>query len=202
MRSSKRSVISKPHVVALALGVLGATGRSVDTEDVAIKAHELVPEFFSWRKYPNQIDLDLVRMSLRHAAEDAYGRLVDGSVKTGWSLTDDGATWYSQGHETLLRLLGTGKQPRSVSIRFENRKRIAERSRILLTDAWKGWNRQEPVSHRQAQEIFRIDQYTDIRHKELKIRQQTNLLREDSLLGQFVLEMAKLARVNKDGKAE
>ena len=38
--------------------LLGGETRRVDTEDIAVKANELAPGRFAWKKYPDQINLE------------------------------------------------------------------------------------------------------------------------------------------------
>src|SRR5258708_38983805 len=47
--------------------LLGGASRSIDTEAVAVKRHELAGSLFSWQKYKEQINLELVRVSLSDA---------------------------------------------------------------------------------------------------------------------------------------
>jgi len=39
----------------------------VHTEDLAVRAFQLAPQRFCWRKYPERIDLDIARVSLTDA---------------------------------------------------------------------------------------------------------------------------------------
>jgi len=73
--------------VLMALAQLGGQTRPVDTEDVAIKANELMPDAFSWRKYSQYIDLERVRLALKNAASAGF---VVGSIRRGWMLTTKG----------------------------------------------------------------------------------------------------------------
>ena len=75
--------LSQNEIVTLALFHLGGETRFVDTEDIAIKAHDLAPGQFTWRKYPEQINLELVRVSLSDAKKPENGILVSGSGTKG-----------------------------------------------------------------------------------------------------------------------
>jgi hypothetical protein len=85
--------VTAPELVALALYVLGGGARVIDTEDVAMSAHDIAPGRFSWRKYPEQINLELVRVALSDARKEENGGLVTGTGKSGWSLTAAGQLW-------------------------------------------------------------------------------------------------------------
>ena len=81
----------------------GATDR-IHTEDVTLKCWELFPDSFSWTKYPQYPDKDIVRVTLTDARKDKYGALVSGRVEghasgagraepEGWILTENGLAW-------------------------------------------------------------------------------------------------------------
>lgn len=185
--------VRKPHVVVLALADLGGAGRWVDTEDVAVRARELAPGAFSWRKYPEQIDLDGVRVALYDAAKERWGRLVEGSVRSGWSLTPTGVEWVR--HEGALirgRLEGAAQPARRDERRAETRKRALERGRIRRLAAWRLWEAGRKVDRRQAGVIFRVDSDTPRRDVHLKVQRMVALLGEDPVVGPFVREMASL----------
>ena len=67
------------HVVTAALHQLGGGSRAVDTEDVAVRSFELAPYLFAWQKYPEQINLELVRVALSDAKKPKNGGLTSGS---------------------------------------------------------------------------------------------------------------------------
>src|SRR6185437_1094281 len=85
------SDLSQAEVVAIAVYRLGGSQRAIDTEDVAVEAHKLAPGRFSWRKYPDQINLELIRVYLSDAK--LKHDLLLGSGKTGWRLTQLGLKW-------------------------------------------------------------------------------------------------------------
>lgn len=85
--------LSNPELVTIAVALLGGELNYVDREDVAIKVHELAPGRFSWRKYPERIDLDAVGTALRHAKKPRKGALLTGNNSTGWLLTPAGLKW-------------------------------------------------------------------------------------------------------------
>lgn len=113
------------ELVVFALAMCGGTTHKVHTEDIALKCHELFPGSFSWTKYPDIPDKDIVRVALVDARKQAKGALVDGragrtkgqSAKTkrepvpdGWILTEPGLHFLKE-HETGFReLVRSGKQ--------------------------------------------------------------------------------------------
>jgi len=130
--------ISKPELVTLALGALGGAHQPVDTEDIAIRAYGLASTAFAWRRYPNRINLELVRVALVDASRPKTGSLVHGRGKGGWVLTDQGVSWFSANSDSLLEALG---QPSGISRakvkQPETQHRERERIRLTRSDAWR-----------------------------------------------------------------
>jgi len=104
------AALSMPNreLVVYVLYILGGDTRKVHTEDVAVKCHELFPDAFSWAKYPQFPDKDIVRVALTDARKVANGAHVEGRagqgrglparshrqpVVEGWQLTDAGVRW-------------------------------------------------------------------------------------------------------------
>lgn len=196
---AERRSLRKPHVVVLALADLGGARRWIDTEDIAIRARELAPQAFSWRKYPDQIDLDGVRVALHDAAKATYGGLVEGSVRTGWSLTQAGVEWEKRNGRSVRARLGGGSGPgRRDEQRAETRKRALERGRIRRLAAWRLWTTGRPIGERAAEAVFRVDSETPRRDVHLKVQRILEILGDDEAVGAFVREVARIVR---DGSA-
>lgn len=109
------------ELVVYALAVLGGESQRVHTEELAIKCHELFPESFSWTKYPQLPDKDIVRVALTDARKPQWGRLVEGrsgekrghAAKAnrkpepdGWRLTEEGIKWIAEHGARLETLTG------------------------------------------------------------------------------------------------
>ena len=56
--------LSNHEIVTLAVYLLGGDTQYVDTEDAAVKANELAPGRFTWRKCRDQINNNPVRKRL------------------------------------------------------------------------------------------------------------------------------------------
>jgi hypothetical protein len=181
------------EVVVLALADLGGARQWVDTEDIAVRANQLAPGAFSWRKYPDQIDLDGVRVALYDAAKPKYGPLVEGSVRSGWSLTPAGIRWVAQHRPVLHERLREGRSPRRRDeSRAETRKRALERGRIRKLEAWRLWEAGHPVSRKHAEAVFRIDSETPRSEISIRIQRIVGILANDPAVGAFVRTMAAL----------
>ena len=111
------------ELVVYALYLLGGESRRVHTEAVAVKCHELFPDAFSWTRYPQFPDKDVVRVALTDARKPKYGGVVEGragqrlgqSAKTkreptedGWTLTEAGALWVKEHESVFNEYVGVG----------------------------------------------------------------------------------------------
>ena len=99
---------SNREIVVYALYLLGGATKKCHTEDIALKCFELWPSVFSWTKYVQYPDKEVVRCSLSDARKEKFGILVEGRtgqnrgqsnktgrppVADGWILTDAGVKW-------------------------------------------------------------------------------------------------------------
>ena len=84
---------SNYQLVAIAVALMGGDLDYVDTEDIAVKVDEMAPARFGWRKYPDRIDLDSVRVALRDAKKPKNGGLLVGNNTDGWMLSPTGMKW-------------------------------------------------------------------------------------------------------------
>ncbi len=184
--------LSQPEIVTLAVYLLGGDRGPVDTEDVAVKAHELAPSRFSWRKYTDQINLELVRVSLSDAKKPKYGARVDGPGERGWTLTAAGLEWAKVTIDAVpeMNLARLREDGRGGGVQEQRWRR--ERERILKTKAWQAAAAGEAVSARDAQEVFRIDSYAVGRMRTLKITRLQSLFNEDAKMSAFLDHMSNL----------
>lgn len=88
--AADRRTLSNHEIVTLAVLLLGGESQYVDTEDVAVRANELAPGRYTWRKYPEQINLELIRVYLSDAKKPKKGAYLLGSGNSGWMLTERG----------------------------------------------------------------------------------------------------------------
>jgi hypothetical protein len=145
------------QIAALASYLVGAGEKAVHTEDIALKAFELAPNRFSWKKYPNNIDLEAVRVALRHGTEPQHGSLLSGSMETGWMLTPEGLQWATQAEETITGGVTSKARRGSHQAALD-----AEVDRILSTSAWEKarLGRQDDISVYEFQSLARVNEYT------------------------------------------
>ena len=184
------------ETVAMALWLLGGAEHPLDTEDVAVKANDLAPGAFTWRKYQNQINLELVRVNLSDAKLKAG--LVSGGGRAGWSLTTGGAAWAKENaHLTEGWAPRTRAERRSGSVDEVRWRR--ERDRILSTLAWAEWHSETgDVATRHAGDVFRIDTYAVGRIRDLKVNRLLELFDEDPDVKSFLDAMAAIIAAEGD----
>jgi hypothetical protein len=187
----KSLTISQAEIVTLALFLLGGDQRPVDTEDVAVKAFELAPDRFRWRKYPDQINLELVRVFLSDAKKTEGGTLVNGSGKTGWMLTPRGVKWANETKKDRLVMDRPKAASRAGSV--DANRRSQERDRLRRTDGWRQWlTGDHGLTPIQAREVLRIDSYSTVPVQRVKLARLRGLFISDAELTSF-LEAAAAA---------
>jgi len=185
----KRQVtdLSNSEIVVIAAFRVGAAGVHADTEDIAVKANEIGPGRFTWKKYPEQINIDTVRKRLWDARKQ--GHLV-GSERDGWLLTEIGVSFARQ----YKRKLGAGK---GIRLSLNERKwRRMEKARLLNTAAHLKFSSGEvsAITPREAQGFFRIDAYVSKPTIEDKILRVVNAFSDDHDIGSTVKHIASLVR--------
>lgn len=122
--------LSNLDTVLVAVYLLGGDGRSVDTEDIAIKTNEIAPGRFTWAKHPDQINIHLIMTHLWDAKSERKGGLVVGSEKEGWMLTAVGLEVAKKGATRL----GTIRKTRRLSPEQKQWQKT-DRRRVLNCEA-------------------------------------------------------------------
>jgi hypothetical protein len=126
----KTDEITNVDIVVYALATLGGAERTVSSEVIAAKSHELAPARFSWRRpeyrekgWPDKY---IAKTSLEDAKKRDYGSLVEGVYaldlsKDGWMLTPEGAKWYRENRERIESALKVRQTivPRKHADRFK-----------------------------------------------------------------------------------
>ncbi|MGA3142279.1 MAG: hypothetical protein ABSF10_04460 [Verrucomicrobiota bacterium] len=184
MTSSKAKALSNHEIVTLAVYLLGGDSKRIDTEDIAVKANELAPGRFAWRKYPNQINIENVRTFLSDAKKPKNGAYLIGAGKDGWILTGAGLTFATS---RVKGLGGVDLSRKALSPKERNWER-RERERMLSSDAFAKFsaNQIDTISTQEAESFFRVDAYVTGEARKEKILRARNRFREDSELGPLI----------------
>lgn len=178
--------------------LLGGTSKSVDTEDAAVRCHELAPDLFSWQKYKEQINLELVRVSLSDAKKAKNGGLLSGSGREGWRLSSRGLDWIRSREDSGFTFAAKPVRPsRGRAGSIDSVRRERERQRLLSTDAWVEWDQSKTISAKAAQQVFRIDEYTTDRMVAIKVARLRAIFERHDEMSLF-LEAASQPLLGKD----
>jgi hypothetical protein len=186
--------LTNEEVVTLAVYLLGGATRSIDTEDIAIHADSLVPGKYTWAKYPDQVNLENIRVFLTHCKSSTFGAYLTGTGKTGWRLTAAGRRFAERNADRItneaelrpLRAAGIARRGR-------------ERSRILRLAAIQkvvGGNG-DAVTRREAEAVFRVNGYVDQPERLKKIDEILRIVGSDPEIGAAIRALA--ARVRQGG---
>lgn len=185
------SELANHEIVVLAVYLLGGKTRPVDTEDVAVKANELAPGRFVWRKYPKQINLEIIRVYLSDAKKQTKGSYLTGSGTDGWLLTSSGFT-FAKKH---AKLLGSTDLAREVIDPREKKWRRGERARLLRSEALKKFVAGD-ISHisvAEAAAFFRVDNYVSNQMRQRRVARISNAFGKDPVLGKAIPVLAAVA---------
>src|SRR5262249_51567460 len=190
--ANKTGDLALHEIVALATYLAGGDRKPVDTEDVAMKAEEIAPGRFSWRKYKNQIDLELIYKHLWDLTKPDKGGYVTGSKNDGWLMTLAGTAFAEQAVGKLKNLQpAREKRPK----REENWMK-RERARMQGEAAYAkiGGGRESEWTRAEAEKFLRLDDYVIGAARVRKIQQAEIDFRDDPELGPIVKKVAALVR--------
>ena len=189
---SLTSSLKQYEVAVLAVYLLGGANRSIDTEDAALKCHEVAEKLFSWQKHKDQINLELVRVSLSDAKKTKNGGLLSGSGREGWRLSSRGLNWIRAREQAGGQFApAQPQQGRSKAGSIDSVRRERERLRLLASEAWQEWNASGTTSIRATQQVFRIDEYTTGRMAAIKVARLRAMFDAKDDLSRFLEEASR-----------
>lgn len=184
------------ELVTLAAYRLGGETKPIDTEDIAVEANTIAPGRFTWRKYPDQINIELVRAFLSDAKKPKNGQYLTGSGNNGWMLTERGLE-FSKKNKSRIQFAGNKGPKLSVQ---QKRWLKRERTRISQSDAYEKYKTGaiDKISPQEAEYLFRIDDYIESAARTRVILRYKNAFSSDQELGPFIETLAnKIRRVSK-----
>jgi hypothetical protein len=164
--------LTKRQRVAIALYLVGGAHRAIDIEDLAVKAAEMSPRLFRWRSYPDQIDLDSVRLCAKNLAAPP-DPFVQGGIRDGWMLTPAGIAWC----QAALQRHPSIEQPSP---------RSAATVRHSETFAKFASGRRSTITIHDVRHMLRVDEYTSKRRRREQIRALENTIAGDTALSECV----------------
>ena len=186
--------LTNHEVVLLAVYLLGGETSPIETEDIAVKVNELAPGAFTWKKYPGQINLEIVRVVLSNLRRSEDGSLLIGKGKDGWMLTERGLRLAQSFSDNLSRA-GGSKTPLSQK---EKNWRRSEKVRMLATTAFEKFSsgESEKVTEQEAEAFFRLDPYVTGKTREQKLLRAKNVFGVDPDLGEAIRTLGNKVRRN------
>lgn len=184
------SVLTNHQLVVLAAFLVGAQASSADTEDIAVKANELAPGRFSWRKYKDQINIDTVRKRLWDATKPEKGGYLIGSERAGWRLTKSGYDFARK--RAAAGLIGQPKHARASQV--ERAAKTREIKRMMGEPALQKFvdGHGSAVTKSEAERFFRIDDYVTGKARSAKIERFRIMAAGDKILTQAIESLANL----------
>lgn len=181
MTLPKNKALSNHEIVTLAVFLLGGDTMRIDTEDVAVKSNELAPGRFTWRKYPEQINIKNISAFLWDARKPKNGSYLIGADNDGWMLTESGLN-FAKARVGVLKSSTLARAPLNSKERSLLRR---ERERLLATDAFVKFsaNHAGGISVQEAESFFRVDAYVTGDARMEKILRTKNRFGDDAELG-------------------
>lgn len=153
----------------------------VHDDEIASRAAE---RRFSWKKHPEQINLELIRVFLSDAKKND---LVIGSGRTGWRLTQRGLKWAEEVSERTGEIDSTRTRAQSRAGSIDEQRWRRERSRIIATRAWQLWTSGvRDIPSAETKQVFRIDSYARGELRETKITRLRAMFSDDRELAPFL----------------
>ncbi|MDA1369848.1 MAG: hypothetical protein O2971_03675 [Proteobacteria bacterium] len=177
--------MKKYDLVTVAMRILGGDDHALDIEDIAMKCEELAPGSFAWRKYRNQINLELVGFAVRDAKKPKYGGLVSGSHAKGWRLTAPGVAQANKlladlGSDDILQVQPT--KHRNLDENRNNRELI----RLRESSAFKEWQTSTEASKLALTQLLRINAYASQDSIDVKVARLAKVIGLDEEVDTFV----------------
>jgi hypothetical protein len=174
--SAKSPNYGLPHLVTIALYMLGGDKQYVHLEDIALRVNEIAPGRFTWRKYPQYVDLSAVMFALQHAKKPQYGTLVSRDKTSNWILTTQGVAFAKTADLSKL-----SSKPRSGS---DTERIELEIQRLKQSKIFKLYQQEklQETTRQDFQEFAKINEYFQTRARqrrfgviELAVRQDPQL---------------------------
>jgi hypothetical protein len=182
--------MTRPEAATIALFQRGGEHDLVHTEQVAVTVAQVAPGMFSWEKYPEYIDKELVRVALSDAR--LKKRYVVGSHEQGWMLTPSGVKYAAHANE----LIGTSGPPAPARRGKADQQTARERTRLLASDAHRKFmaNQADAVTDDEADAFFRLNVYVRGQARLRKITRMENEFGDDPELGELVTLLAERSK--------
>jgi hypothetical protein len=196
IKTTKKSggeTLPQSDVVAIAAFLLGADTKRIDIEDIAVKAHELAPGIFTWKKYKDQIDRELIYKHLWDLTKPDKGEYIAGAKNDGWMLTLAGTSFARKAVAKLKGLSPALKRKKEEPwVKRERARMLGEPAHLKARTGGLS-----EITVGEAERFFRLDDYVVGEARERKIGQAENAFHDDPDLGSTIAKSAELVRSKK-----
>lgn len=175
--------LSNPQLVTMAVALLGGDSDYCDREDIAIKVNEIASKRFTWRKYPERIDLSAVGTALRDAKKSKNGELLTGNNTQGWMLTRNGIQWVKTLNlDSFISEAALKHRRNSITANQE-----AECQRLRRTEAYKLYiaGDLDKLSIQEFYQFARVNEYFHAKSKERRFVIIDNAVMDDENLSEL-----------------
>lgn len=186
----KSKQLSNYEIVTLAVYLLGGETQRIDTEDIAVKTNEIAPGRFAWRKYPDQINIDVVRKRLWDATKPEKGEYLFGTEKEGWLLTSKG----QQFSKKMIKQVSKNMLGGSRLTTQQRRWLKSERARLLGSQAYEKFKAgmSNRITTKEAETFFRVDDYVVGDMRKRMIKRIESAFSNDKELGKVIRVLVSL----------
>lgn len=175
------SELTNYQLATMAVALLGGDIAPVDREDVAIKLSQIAPGRFSWRKYPERVDLVAVVSALRDAKKPKNKELLVGGNVVGWMLSPRGLNWVKSLDLTTVDERELEAEYRRDSVKANQE---AERARLRSTRAYELFtaDKAEDISLHDFYRFARVNEYFQARTRQRQYAVIENAVAGDQIL--------------------
>ena len=177
--------MKKYELAVLAMHTLDGGDIALDIEDIAMKCEQISPGTFAWRKYKDQINLELVGFAVRDAKKEKYGAYVTGTHAKGWRLTPAGVKLGKEllsASESLKNVQVSPSRDHSIQTKRAN----AEINRILDSQAFLDWRATKEPSKKSISQLLKINTYSSEELVSIKLSRLEKLRGLDAEIDDFL----------------
>lgn len=144
--------LSNIQIVCMAILEIGGNYQQVDIEDIAIKAYQINPDKFCWRKHPEMIDIRNVQYALKNAML-LKPPLITGSIKNGYMINQAGIEFIKENNDNKsIKYFRTKTDKSIIEI---------EKNRLIKSTAYIKYSKGEMprITLRDFEDFLRVKSY-------------------------------------------
>ena len=184
VKHSPKIKFANHELVTLALFLRGGGTKAVDIEEIAVTANKLAPGRFTWKHYPEQINIKNVDAFLWDARKAKNGSYVASAKRDEWILTTEGLRF---AREHVSELKGADLSRKALSAKERNWMR-RERERMVASAAYNRFaaGNGDNISAQEAEAFFRVDAYVTGQARAAKLLRARSMFGEDPDLGPLI----------------